>query len=204
MKPTTVDAYLLEGCGRCSDFQTPACKVHRWHPLLVRLRALALEAGLEEHVKWGIPCYTHEGRNLVTVAAFRDEAALSFFVGEHLPDPGGILELPGPNTRQARIVRLRSEEQLAEREAALRDLLAAVVRLPLPAPPAREETELPEELTDLLAGDPDLAAAFEALTPGRQRSFALHVGGAKQAKTRASRAERCIPKILAGKGFNER
>jgi uncharacterized protein YdeI (YjbR/CyaY-like superfamily) len=50
---------------------------------------------------------------------------------------------------------------------------------------------------------PDLRAPFEALTPGRRKSYIFHVSGAKQAKTRAARAERCVPMILSGRGFNE-
>jgi len=62
---------------------------------------------------------------------------------------------------------------------------------------------VPEELQALLGSDRELKAAFAALTPGRRRSYLLHITGAKQAATRAARAERCVPMILSGRGYNE-
>ena len=69
---------------------------------------------------------------------------------------------------------------------------------------AKRELQLPEELTRILKKDPRLAKAFDSLTPGRQRAYVLHFTGAKQSQTRTARIEKCIPKILAGLGFNDR
>ena len=65
------------------------------------------------------------------------------------------------------------------------------------------EYAVPEELQARLDAAPELRTAFEALTPGRRKSYIFHVSGAKQTKTRAARAERCVPMILSGRGFNE-
>ena len=207
MNRESVDAYLRDGCGRCDKYQTPACKVHLWTPALQALRALLLEAGLTEEMKWGQPCYSFEGANVVLLASLRDQCALSFFQGAALTDPDGLLVSPGPNSRFARYLPFRSRAEVeARRDAITRFLAEAIHRArtgqKVDAPPAAEP--MPEELANVLAAKPERARAYEALTPGRRRSYILHVSGAKQSATRAKRAEACAAKILDGKGWNER
>jgi len=203
---TSVDAYLRDGCGRCDRYRTPECKVHPWTEALTALRELVLAAGLTEAMKWGAPCYTLEGKNVVGVAALKDACALSFFKGALLEDPDGVLEAPGPNSRHVRYLKFSSAKQVRARRKLIQALLGQAIALQRAgkrvAPPAAEP--LPAELQARLDADPPLAAAFAALTPGRRRSHALYVSGAKQASTRATRAERCAAKILAGKGYTER
>lgn len=207
MNDISVEAYLADGCGRCELYQTPQCKVHLWTDPLVALRERVLASGLTETMKWGAPCYTLDGQNVVMMSALKEFVALSFFKGALLDDVHDLLEAPGPNTRHARLLKFTSVDQVQKRAEAIADYLAQAIaneragrrveRVEAPEP-------MPEELQAVLDGDPAAAAAFDALTPGRRRSYVLHVGGAKQAKTRAARAERCIPKVLTGKGFNER
>ncbi len=202
-----VDSFLVDGCGRCEHYRTPSCKVHLWTEPLKALRALLLASELTEEMKWGSPCYTFDGKNVIMLVAFRDRCGLSFLKGALLTDEDGLLVQPGPSTQAGRELRFTSVEEVhAQREVARRFIAEAiriekegrrVERDPSPEP-------MPEELQAALDADPTLKAAFEALTPGRQRSYVLHVSGAKQAATRASRAARCAPKILSGKGFNER
>lgn len=206
MNRDTVDSYLRDGCGRCEHYQTPQCKVHLWTKPLMALRALVRATGLVEALKWGSPTYSLDDKNLVMILSFRESCALSFLQGAALSDPNGILESAGPNSRYARLFRVKKADDVERHETSLRALLDQAIAFSRaggkvdPAP----VKDLPEELSAILAEDPVLAAAFEALTPGRKRSYALHVGGAKQAATRARRAEACIPAILAGRGFNER
>jgi uncharacterized protein YdeI (YjbR/CyaY-like superfamily) len=201
------DAWLRDGCGRCEHYQTPRCKVLLWTPPLVALRAIVLAEGLVETMKWGSPCYTLDGKNVLMVVAFRDACALSFFKGAVLPDPAGVLESGGPNSRFIRQVRFRS---LADVDAR-RDAIVELVRQAIVAERARvkvaapaDADPIPDELARRLEEDPALREAFDALTPGRRRSHLLHISGAKQAETRARRVERCAVDILAGRGFNER
>jgi len=207
MNNTTVDSYLSEGCGRCQRFRTPACKVHRWVEPLTALRALVREAGLTEAMKWGMPCYTVGGKNVAMVAAFNERCTLSFFRGTELADPDAVLEPAGPNAKMFRQVNFVSVTEVVARRDVLLRLLGQAIELeraggkPKSAP---TEEALPAELAAALAADPALARAFAALTPGRRRSHALHVGGARQAATRARRAEQCAAAILAGRGWNER
>jgi uncharacterized protein YdeI (YjbR/CyaY-like superfamily) len=206
MNRDTVDSYLRDGCGRCEHYRTPQCKVHLWTKPLVALRALVREAGLVEALKWGSPTYAVDGKNVLMILSFRESCALSFLQGAALTDADGILERAGPNSQFARLFRVKTADDVKRREGSLRALIDQAVAFSraggkVERAPAKA---LPEELTALLADDPTLAAAFDALTPGRKRSYALHVGGAKQSATRTRRAEACVPGILGGRGFNER
>ncbi len=204
---TNVEGYFTEGCGRCTKFRTPACKVHRFPEGLAALRALLLDAGLTETIKWGAPCYTHDGRNVAMLVALVDSFGLSFFEGAALDDADGLLELPGPNARIGRVVRFRAMDAFMARRSGTKRLVTQAVELARTGTRVTRNAEpepLPDELAARLAEDPALARAFAALTPGRRRSHILHVRGAKQAETRARRAGQCAPDILAGRGFRER
>lgn len=191
-----------------TDVEGFIASADRWQAEMAALRGLALACGLGEALKWGKPCFTHGGANVAILQPFRDECRLMFFKGALLPDPDGLLGTQGENTQAARVVRVRGLADVAAHEAALRALMMAAVALqetgqkvPMPA---KENLDLPAELLDRLDGDPDLAAAFAALTPGRQRSWVLHVAGAKQTATRLARIDKAAPSIRAGKGWNER
>lgn len=207
MNTASVDSYLRDGCGRCEHYRTPACKVLQWTKPLEALRELILATGLDEELKWGSPCYSLDGKNVVMLAAFKAHCALSFFKGAALNDDEGLLERPGPNSKHVRMVKFVSLRDVAERRAAVKRLVEQAIALEragvkVSSQPARDA--LPAELERRLAADARLKRAFEALSPGRQRSHALYVAGAKQAETRERRVERCAADILAGRGFNER
>ena len=178
----------------------------RWPDVVERVRPLLLDAGLEERMKWNKPCYGVAGGNVVIVQEMKDFLALMFFKGALLDDPAGILREQGPNSRSARRVELTSPAEVDQLSGPLRALVAqavAVEEAGLEVGPA-PALELAPELGERLAADPDLAAAFDALTPGRQREYNLHVAGAKQASTRAARVDRCVDRILEGKGLRDR
>jgi uncharacterized protein YdeI (YjbR/CyaY-like superfamily) len=201
-----VDNYLLTGCGRCPLGNTPACKVHRWPHELLALRQLVLECGLTEELKWGSPCYTYAGRNELMIAAFNQHATLSFFHGVLLNDPMGLLQKPGENSQAGRVIRFTSVEQVYQHSAAIKDLIAQVkehARLGTKPVFEKQPTVLPEELIEAFEQDPAFHAAFEALTPGRQRGYLLHFSQPKQSKTRSARIEKCMPRILEGKGMQD-
>ncbi len=207
MNTGDVDSYLRDGCGRCEHYRTPACKVHRFRGVLEALRALVLSRGLVEELKWGSPCYTLSGKNVVMVAAFKEYCALSFFKGAALVDHDGLLESPGPSSRFARLIKFRSaDEVLARREQVERliEQAMALERAGKKVEPTGALEPVPTELERRLKRDPALRKAFDALTPGRRRSHILHISGAKQSETRERRVDRCAPVILAGRGFNER
>ena len=203
-----IDVYLLEGCGRCPLGGTPECKVHSWTAELKYLRRLVLECGLTKEQKWGVPTYTHNGTNLVMVAAFKDNCTLSFFKGALLKDDYQILEKPGKNTQSGRVVRFTDVAQIAKLESVLKSYIFEAIEVKKAGLKVQlksiSDYEIPEEFQQRLEEDPELKEAFENLTPGRQKGYLLYFSGAKQSKPREDRIEKYIPKIMKGLGFHDR
>ncbi|MBL9051458.1 MAG: YdeI/OmpD-associated family protein [Tabrizicola sp.] len=204
---TSPEDYFAKGCGRCERFATPDCSTRKWLSGLLTLRRIAWEVGLTEKAKWGHPTYMHAGRNIALIGAFRGDFRLSFLNAALLKDPEGVLERQGPNTRYADCIRFTDDTAPAAMEPVIRAYLAeAMIYAEQGILPPKEpsEIDLPVELLDALDADPDLAEAFAALTPGRQKSYVILLSDAKTAATRLSRIEKARPKILAGKGASER
>ncbi len=178
----------------------------QWPDEIAALRPILLGCGLDEAIKWGKPCYVHEGRNIAIVQEMKDFLALMFFKGALLPDPEGVLHEQGPNSRSARRMQLTSVEEVEAAAASVAALVEAAIDVEdagLEVPPT-PDLALADELQVRLDEDPALRAAFEALTPGRRRAYNLDISAAKQASTRASRVEKHISSILAGKGLRDR
>jgi uncharacterized protein YdeI (YjbR/CyaY-like superfamily) len=202
------DDFFTKGCGRCERFATPDCSTRRWIDGLNDLRRICFNMGLEETVKWAHPCYIHAGRNIALLGAFQGDFRLSFLNPRLLRDTEGVLEPQGPNSRTPSMIRFTAVGQVGEREpvirAYLRQLMDDAEAGTKPPPRAEREIDMPDELTDALDADPELAEAFSALTPGRQKSYMFNLNQAKQPATRVARIERFRDKIIAGKGAMER
>ncbi len=204
---TNIEDFFAMGCGRCARFATPACSVHLWQRALLELRQLCQEAGMRETVKWGHPCYMHAGRNIVILAALRNEARLSFFNAGLMADPAGILTLQGPHSRNPGSIRIADNHSIADLAPVIRSYLSEAMgyaETGKVAPKTARDITLPEELVEALDVDPELAEAFHALTPGRQRSYVINLAGAKASATKFSRIAKFRPHILAGKAATER
>lgn len=204
---THSDDYFAQGCGRCERFSTPDCSTRRWAQGLAELRRDCLESGLQETAKWGHPCYTHSGRNIAIIGAFRGDFRLSFFNAALMKDEDSVLERQGPNTRYRDAIRFLDNKDVARRATIVKTYLREAMgyaEAGLKPPRETGAIELPEELGEALDADPELAEAFRSLTPGRQRGYVIHLRSAKASATRTARVERLRPKILAGKGVNER
>ena len=109
---TSVENYFIEGCGRCPLGGTADCKVHSWSEALDVLRHMILESGLKEECKWGIPCYTYNDKNVMTLSAFKDYCAISFFKGSLLNNLDDLLVKPGPNSQAARLIKFKDVEDI--------------------------------------------------------------------------------------------
>lgn len=202
-----IEVYFKDGCGRCARFATPDCSARLWTEGVLALRHLCCEAGLDEAVKWGHPCYALAGRNIALIGALRADFRLSFFNAALLRDPEAILQRSGPNSRNADTVRFTDAAQVAARAPILRAYLAeamAHARAGTKPPKDSPAPDLPDTLIEALDADPDLAEAFHRLTPGRQRSYGIALSSAKTEATQIARIARFRPAILAGKGANER
>jgi uncharacterized protein YdeI (YjbR/CyaY-like superfamily) len=180
----------------------------RWQDEMRALREILLECDVGEELKWGKPCYTAHGGNIVVMQPFKDRLALMFFKGALLDDPEGVLREQGEATRSALRMEFESPEDVTAREAVIRAYVAAAIEVEASGRtvPKKKvaEFDVPAEFERRLREDDAYRAAFEALTPGRKKSYLLHFAGAKRAETRERRIEKCRPKVLEGKGFNER
>lgn len=204
---TDIEDFFSKGCGRCDRFATEACSARKWLPGLEGLRDICRSAGLIETAKWGHPCYMHAGRNIALIGALQGDFRLNFFNAALMKDPQGLMERQGPNTQHPDSIRFTASEQVKERAAAIRAYLLeamAYAEAGVKPPKTTQALDLPDELVDAMDADPELAEAFHALTPGRQRSYVIHLSSAKTSATRVSRIEKARPQILAGKGANER
>ena len=203
-----VDHFFIAGCGRCSLYNTPACKVHLWTEPLHYMRELLLESELKEELKWGVPCYTLNKHNVVILGAYKDNCVISFLKGVLMKDPKGILQKPGENSQAARIIRLTSLGQVIGLEKEIDAFIQQAIEIEKKGLKVEfkkaDDYEIPEELQEQFEKEPNFEKAFKALTPGRQRGYLLHFSQPKQSATRTSRIEKCRDMIFAGKGMNDR
>jgi uncharacterized protein YdeI (YjbR/CyaY-like superfamily) len=182
-------------------------KAKQWPNEIKKLRSIALGTGLTEELKWGCPCYTLQGVNIVLIHTFKEYCALLFFKGALFKDPEGILVQQTKNVQSARQIRFASLKQINAMKAVVTAYIHEAIAVEKSGVKVElkktSEFEMPEEFMNKLDEDPDLKAAFEALTPGRQRGYLLYFASAKQAKTRAARIEKYTQQILAGKGLDD-
>jgi uncharacterized protein YdeI (YjbR/CyaY-like superfamily) len=182
-------------------------KERRWSAEYAVLRQLCLAAGLDEELKWGQACYALGGSNVVLIHGFKDYCALLFMKGALLKDPKRILIQQTKNVQAARQLRFASladiNKQQATIRACIRDAIAVEKSGAKVAMRSAAQFDVPEEFQQHLDGDPELAEAFHALTPGRQKGYLLHFAGAKQSRTRAARVEKHAARILKGLGLDD-
>jgi uncharacterized protein YdeI (YjbR/CyaY-like superfamily) len=182
-------------------------KAKKWQEEMKKLRMIILDCQLTEELKWGKPCYTFQKSNIVLIVGFKEYCALIFCKGALLNDANGILIKPGENTQAGRQIRLTNVREIVEMEPILKAYIYEAIEVEKSGLEVNFKaiTELihPEEFQKKLEEDPGLKAAFEALTPGRQRAYNLYFSAPKQSKTRESRVEKCTQRILNGKGLND-
>lgn len=182
-------------------------KPSQWLDAFRALRQIALSTGLSEELKWGKPCYTHNSSNIFLMHGFKEYCALLFHKGVLLKDTEGILVQQTKNVQSARQVRFTHVDEIKKLEKVLKAYMYEAIEVEKAGLEVKKkkhsEFEMPEELQNKIDEDEAFKTAFEALTPGRQRGYMLHIAQAKKSKTRVSRIEKCLPKIFAGKGYNE-
>jgi len=179
----------------------------KWQKETERLCKIAIDCDLTEELKWGKPCFTFLKKNVAIVIPLKESCTFSFFKGALLKDPRGVLEKIGEHTQAGRWIKFTSVKEITAARGTLRDYLYEAIALEesgkkvvLKTP---SEYAVPAELQARLNHDAMLRAAFEALTPGRRKSYIFHISSAKQAATREARVVKCAPMILSGRGFNE-
>jgi uncharacterized protein YdeI (YjbR/CyaY-like superfamily) len=182
-------------------------KAKQWQEEYEKLRTIALSCGLTEELKWGCPCYAHEGNNIVLIHGFKEYCALLFFKGSLLNDTHSILIQQTENVQAGRQVRFTNLHEIIELEPTLKAYIHDAIKVEkagLKVPLKKTaEFNMPDEFKDKLDHIPALKVAFEALTPGRQRGYLLYFSAAKQSKTREQRVEKYMPQIMNGKGLDD-
>ena len=179
----------------------------QWLEEIRKLRMIILDCGLNEELKWGVPCYNFQKRNIVLIHVFKEYCAVLFFKGALLNDTDGILVQQTQNVQAARQVRFTSVQEITEMEAILKAYIYEAIEVEKAGLKVEfkktAEFSMPEEFQNKLNENPALKTAFYALTPGRQRGYLLYFSAAKQSKTREARVEKYMRQILKGKGLDD-
>lgn len=178
----------------------------RWRAETAELKRILSGFELREERKWGKPCYTLDGKNVVLIQGFKESCALLFFQGALLKDPKKLLVQLG-QVQAARVMKFSSAKEIARKAATIKAYVREAVaaeRAGLKAETKPRELPVPHELKEKFRKDPRFKRAFEALTPGRQRGYLFHFAGAKQSATRTARIEKAMPAIFEGRGLQER
>lgn len=182
-------------------------KTTKWQQEYAELRMLVLDCRLTEELKWGCPCYTFQKSNIVLIHGFKDYCALLFMQGALLKDPKGILIQQTENVQAARQIRFANIQEILTSESTVKAYIKEAIALDKAGLKVElkktTEYKIPVEFQVLLEEMPELATAFQSLTPGRQRGYLLYFSAAKQVKTRETRIEKYFQKILDGKGLED-
>lgn len=202
-----VDLFIADGCGRCEYYATDRCKVRNWQTELQHVRQIMLESDLEEEIKWGVPVYTHEGKNIVIISALKDCVTFGFFKGVLLKDTHQILEKQGESVQSARIIRFTSVDRILEMASVIKDYITEAVAIEVSGTKVEFKKDLepvPVELEDRFEDLPALKDAFYSLTPGKRRGYVIYISQPKGSEARFSRIEKCIEKIMNGEGLHDK
>lgn len=190
-----------------SDVEWFFTKASKWQEEYELLRAIVLDGGLTEELKWGCPCYTLDKRNVVLIHGFKDYCALLFMKGALLEDRHHILVQQTEHVQASRQIRFTGADQIRKMEPVLKEYIKRAIEVEKAGlkveMKSTKEFRMPEEFKAVLDDMPDVKTAFEKLTPGRQRGYLLYFSAAKQSKTREARIEKYLDKILQGKGVDD-
>jgi len=184
-------------------------KVNKWQKEVRKLRTIVLSCGLNEELKWGVPCYIFQKSNIVLIHDFKEYCAVLFFKGALLNDPNGILIQQTKNVQAARQIRFTSVREIVEMKSVLKAYIYEAIEVEKAGLKVNykktKDFKIPEEFQKKLSakGGPALKKAFAALTPGRQRAYIFYFSAPKLSKTREARVEKSIPLILNGKGLED-
>jgi uncharacterized protein YdeI (YjbR/CyaY-like superfamily) len=182
-------------------------KEKRWSGEYAALRQLCLASGLNEELKWGQACYDLDGSNVVLIHGFKDYCALLFIKGVLLEDPKGLLVQQTKNVQAGRQLRVASLADINKQKAAIKAYIKDAIAIEKSGAKVQmkgvAQFEMPEEFKKRMEHDAELANAFQALTPGRQKAYLLHFASAKRSATRVARVDKHAPRIMRGLGLDD-
>ena len=179
----------------------------QWKAEIAEMRRVLAGLAMKEECKWGKPTYTVDGKNIVIMQGFKEYFALGFFQGALLKDPRKVLVQLG-QVQAGRVMKFTSVKDVRAKASVIKAYVREAIAVEKAGlrvkPKTTSDYPVPKELTERFRKDPRFKRAFEALTPGRQRSYLYHFGAAKLSATRAARIEKAMPAIFEGRGFLER
>jgi uncharacterized protein YdeI (YjbR/CyaY-like superfamily) len=182
-------------------------KGDKWQDEFIKLREIILTCPLIEELKWGHPCYTFNKKNVVLMHGFKEYCALLFMKGALMADPNNILIQQTENVQAGRHIRFTNLQQIIDLETVLKNYILQAIELEKSGAKVElkkiSDYKIPDELQHKFDQHPELKAAFDSLTPGRQHGYIFHISQPKQSATRFARIEKCWDRIMSGKGFNE-
>ena len=190
-----------------TSVETYFVNLKHWKPELEMLRNIVLDCGLVEEFKWRGPCYTYNHSNSNIIGGFKDNFVISFLKGVFLRDDHKLLQKPGDNSQTARIIRFTEISQVLELEPIIKTYIYEAIEIEKAGlkldPSVKPTLEYIPEFEKFMSENAEFKAAFEALTPGRQRAYNMHFASAKQSETRTSRIMAVMPRVMNGKGPND-
>lgn len=156
----------------------------QWKEELQAIREILLETELVEEFKWASPCYTHNNKNIIILAPFKEYFALGFFNGAHLTDPKGLLVKPGEHTRVGRQLRLENNQDIVKKKSTIKKFIKESISAEAftASKPEAAPAIVVEELNVIFKKNAALKKAFESLTPGRQRGYLIFFRGLNNLK----------------------
>jgi len=179
----------------------------RWKAEIAAMRRVLAGLAMKEECKWGKPTYMVNEKNIVIMQGFKEYFALGFFQGALLKDPKKLLVQLG-QVHAARVMKFTSAKEITAKSATIKAYVREAIAIEKAGlrmkPKGTADFPVPEEMSERLRRDPRFKRAFEALTPGRQRSYLYHFAAAKQSATRTARIDKAMPAIFEGRGFLER
>jgi len=179
----------------------------KWQDEVQALRTILQSTALTEEIKWGAPCYTFNGKNVIGLGAFKDYFGLWFHQGALLADKDKVLiNAQEGKTKALRQWRMTSMDGIDEgaitayvHEAI--DLVKAGIAI---GPARHKSLVIPTELSAALSLNKAAMVAFETLRPGQKREYADYIAEAKQAATKERRLIKVLPIIISGIGLNDK
>jgi uncharacterized protein YdeI (YjbR/CyaY-like superfamily) len=202
-----VDKYLVDGCMRCKFGGTPNCKVNNWAKELEELRKIVIKSALVEELKWGMPCYTLNNKNILMISAFKEYACISFFKGVLLKDKEKMLAAHGESSQSARMIKYTNSIQIKQQSSIIKAYIEEAIEIENSGGKVefkKNPEPIPEELTVEFNKDLKFKKAFHELTPGRQRGYIIYFSQPKSTQSKLNRIEKCRENILNGIGLNDR
>ena len=175
---------------------------------LTLLRNIMNSTEMGETVKWSIPTYTVNGKNVLGIGAFKNHFGIWFFNGVFLNDAHNLLEnAQEGKTKAMRQMKFTSINDI-NKNIVLQYVKEAIdnqkAGKEIKPDRSKKRTVIPPELQTALNKDKELLSSFKALSPGKQREYCEHIATAKREATKLSRLEKITPMILQGAGLHDK